>query len=75
MSLDKRFDNLIAQIEFGYKYFIGSCMSCYEDAKRQDESIKDGEKMYELSKRLETLLNEFGIYNVGNRIDFKWIQS
>ena len=70
----KNVKNLIAQVEFGHNLKVGSCLSCYMTNEAQSKSIREASEVEKLSEKLEKILNEIGIYNIGNRIEFKWVK-
>ena len=70
----KNVKNLIAQVEFGHNLKVGSCLSCYTTNEAQSKSIREASEVEKLSEKLEKILNEIGICNIGNRIEFKWVK-
>ena len=69
----KYLKNLIAQVEYGHKLKLGACLSCYLTNEAQNKSIKEASEVEKLSEKLEKILNSLGVYNLGNKIDFKWV--
>ena len=76
MKLDiKHLEGIIKQIEFGRNYFTGSCMSCYETGKEQEEQIEYAKELNKLSDKLEVIVEVlFGVKNIGNHVEFKWVR-
>ena len=69
-------EGILKQIEFGRNYFTGSCMSCYTGSKEQEEQIEYARELDRLSDKLETIVEVvFGVKNIGNHIQFKWVKS
>ena len=69
----KYLKNLIAQVEYGHKLKSGACLSYYLTDEAQNKSIRETSEVEKLSEKLEKILNSLGVYNLGNKIDFKWV--